>query len=124
MNDTFEHPADGFYLIEPRGEHYNAASDIIQVIDEVALQTIKKNFDIDAAKPNFPGLLIDADHRSHDLNQSTRAMGWLVAVEVRKDGLSGKIRWTAAGKAAVDGGEFRFFSTEYNKSEMQNIHGN
>ena len=37
LNPDFSHPADGWYQIEPKGEHPNQAAGVIQVIDEAAI---------------------------------------------------------------------------------------
>jgi phage I-like protein len=117
LNRDFQHPADGWYMIEPKGEHPNAASGVVQVIDEVAAQSIVTRFNRAAAEPHFAGMLVDHEHFSHEPDQETRAFGWLMAIANRADGIYGQIRWTETGQAAVDGGDYRFFSTEYAKAD-------
>ncbi len=119
LNREFQHPADNWYHIEPKGEFANAPARVVQVLDDAAMQSIANRFSADAAKPNFAGLLIDHEHFKHQADQETRAYGWLMKVENRADGLYGQIRWTATGKAAVDGGDYRFFSTEYSPADLQ-----
>lgn len=53
-----------------------------------------------------PGVLVDADHASVRPEGSTRALGWVKALEVRADGLYGKIHFTPHGLALVRGGEY------------------
>jgi hypothetical protein len=53
------------------------------------------------------------------LTQETRAYGWLMRLQNRADGIYGQIKWTATGQQAVDGGDYRFFSTEYAQSDLQ-----
>jgi phage I-like protein len=63
-------------------------------------------------------MLIDHEHFKHDSNKETRAFGWLTKLENREDGLYGQIRWSTTGKEAVDGGDYRFFSTEYDPKNL------
>jgi hypothetical protein len=119
LNRDFQHPADGWYMIEPKGDHANRAAGIVQVIDDAAAQSIVNRFAEEAAKPNFPGMLIDHEHFKHDQEKETIAYGWLMGLQNRADGIYGQVRWTATGKAAVDGGDYRFFSTEYDAGELR-----
>jgi phage I-like protein len=118
LNRDFQHPADGWYNIEPKGEFPNSKSGVVQIIDDVALESIANRFSTEAANPNFAGLLIDHEHFRHQTDQESRAYGWLMKVQNRADGLYGQIRWTATGKAAVDGGDYRFFSSEYFPNDL------
>jgi hypothetical protein len=130
LNRDFTHPTDGWYQIEVTGEHPNSAAGLTQIIDEASATAIANSFKAEAtAYPaahngtEFPGMLIDRDHLKHQATQPTTAYGWLTNIEARPGGLFGQIRWTATGKAAVDGGDYRFFSTEYNRSETQVVNG-
>jgi hypothetical protein len=104
---------DGWYMIEPLGDHFNAAADAVQVIDPLAAVNIVNRFNSDAESPTFPRMLVDHEHFSRSLSQESRAYGWLMKLENRADGIYGKVRWTPVGLAAVEGREYRFFSTEY-----------
>lgn len=118
----FKHPADGWYQIEARGEHPNRAAGVIQVIDDEAAQSIVNRFNADAQAGTLRHgneLLIDHEHFSAQPDQETRAFGWLEQLQNRDDGIYGRIRWTATGKAAVDGGDYRFFSTEYDPKDLK-----
>src|SRR6185312_16209200 len=109
-------PADGWYQIEPKGEHPNQAAGVIQVIDEEAMRSIVDRFNADAAAGTLRHgneLLIDHEHFSDQLDKESRAYGWLVDLQAREDGIYGRVRWSKTGKEAVDGGDYRFFSTEY-----------
>lgn len=120
LNRDFKHPTDGWYHIEPKGEHPNKASGVVQVIDSEAIASIVNRFNAEAdAAPNFPGMLVDHEHFKHDPEKESLAYGWLTRLEGRTDGVYGQIRWTNTGKAAVDGGDYRFFSTEYAPTEAK-----
>lgn len=122
LNREFQHPNDGWYQIEPKGEHPNRAAKIVQVIDDTAVATIVNRFNADAAAGTLRHgneMLIDHEHFSGDTDKESRAYGWLTKLENRADGIYGQIRWTTTGKAAVDGGDYRFFSTEYDPADMK-----
>jgi phage I-like protein len=119
LNREFQHPTDGWYQIEPKGEHLNKAAGIVQVIDDVALKSIVEKFQEESAPPGFPGLLVDREHFKHDLDKESRAEGWLQELQARPDGLYAKINWTATGQKDVDGADYRFFSTEYDEADCE-----
>jgi hypothetical protein len=112
LNRDFQHPADGWYQIEALGEHPNRAAGVVQVIDGQSAASIVNRFNADAAASQLRHgneLLIDHEHFSDQADQESRAYGWLQELQNRADGIYGRIRWTATGKAAVDGGDYRIF---------------
>ncbi len=116
----FSHPLDAWYEIEHPGEHPNTRAGVVQVIDNQAVNSIVANFNREAdATPNFPGMLIDIEHFKHDDDKETRAFGWLMRLRNRGGILEGQIRWTGTGRQAVDGGDYRFFSTEFLQKDLQ-----
>lgn len=122
LNREFQHPADHWYMIEPRGDHANRAAGLVQVIDAEAGASIVNRFNADAAAGQLSHgteMLIDHEHFKHDQDKETRAYGWLTRLENRDDGIYGQVRWTNTGKAAVDGGDYRFFSTEYDPRDVK-----
>lgn len=122
FNRDFEHPADGWYCIEPKGEHLNKASNVVQVIDNEAARSIVNRFNADATAGRLSHgseMLIDHEHFKHDLDKETTAYGWLSRLQNRDDGIYGQIRWTGTGKQAVDNGDYRFFSTEYDPGDLE-----
>jgi phage I-like protein len=119
LNRDFQHPSDGWYMIEPLGETPNPDHKLVQVIDAAAAGSITNRFNSEADKPGFAGMLVDHEHFKHDIEKETIAYGWLMRLENRADGIYGQVRWTTTGKAAVDGGDYRFFSTEYDSSDLK-----
>ncbi|PWU18917.1 MAG: hypothetical protein C5B50_07825 [Verrucomicrobia bacterium] len=122
LNRDFQHPPDGWYMIEPKGEHPNRRAGITLVIDEQAIRQIVNRFNEDAAAGKLRHaheLLVDHEHFKDEADKETRAYGWLTKLEAREDGIYGQIRWTATGKTAVDGGDYRFFSTEYDPADCE-----
>ncbi|HEX4262754.1 MAG TPA: phage protease [Verrucomicrobiae bacterium] len=122
LNRDFSHPADGWYQIEPKGEHPNRAAGVVQVIDDEAAQSIVTRFNEDATTGRLRHgneMLIDHEHFSDQPDQETRAYGWLLELQDRVDGIYARVRWTKTGREAVDGGDYRFFSTEYGPKDLQ-----
>jgi phage I-like protein len=118
MNEpiTFQPAPDGWFHIAPHGTfpHPNGA---LQVIDPEACEAMRRTFAEEARQPNFPGLLVDFDHSSHDPAQPTTAAGWIGALEPRDDGLYAQIRWSDLGHQALTGGRYRLASPVWNRAD-------
>ena len=118
MNDptSFQPAPDGWFHIAPHGTfpHPNGA---LQVIDAEACEAMLGTFNEEARQPNFPGLLVDFDHFSHDPAQPTTAAGWIGALEHRGDGLYAQIRWSDLGHQALTGGRYRLASPVWNRAD-------
>jgi len=112
----FAVPADGWFLIAPKGE-FPHESGKIQVIDDDAVNSMASAF--------RPGdeLLIDWEHESHDQNKRTAAAGWIQNLAARTEGLFAQIRWSKSGAEAVQGGEYRFISPVWRASDCQSLGG-
>lgn len=124
LNREFQHPADAWYQIEAKGRHPNRAAGVVQVIDDEAAQSIVNRFNADAQAGTLrhgSEMLIDHEHFSDQPDKETRAYGWLTKLENRADGIYGQVRWTKTGKEAVDGGDYRFFSTEYSPADLKEL---
>ena len=107
---------DGWFHIAPHGTfpHPNGA---LQVIDAEACEAMLRTFNEEARQPNFPGLLVDFDHFSHDPAQPTTAAGWISSLEHRGDGLYAQIRWSDLGHEALTGGRYRLASPVWNRGD-------
>lgn len=116
-------PADGWFQIEVSGTH-PVGDGRRQVIDETALQSIVNRFQAEAAKEDFAGLLVDADHLSHDLANDTAALAWLKELDIRNGQLHGRLELTDLGEAAVKGKRYKYFSTEYSATDLQALPDN
>lgn len=116
-SENFQHPADGLYMLQPLGKFNTPDADAVQVIDSESVQAMAASFNAEADKPGFSGMLVDHEHFKHDPAKETVAYGWLMRCDARPDGLYGQIRWTGTGKKAVDGGDYRFFSTEFDPKD-------
>ena len=121
LNREATPPADSWYEIETPGEHLNRAAGVVQLCDAASFDSIVNRFAAQAAKPNFAGVLIDADHFSLNPDKSTEATGWLLELRNRDGHLEGRIDWSDTGAIAVKGKRFKFFSTVYDPATVQKV---
>jgi len=113
---TFQPAPDGWFHIAPHGT-FPHPTGAMQVIDAEACDAMLGTFNEEARQPNFPGLLVDFDHSSHDPAQPTTAAGWIGALEHRDDGLYAQIRWSDLGHQALTGGRYRLASPVWNRAD-------
>lgn len=111
--------------IEVTGEHRAMMDDtpVIEVIDEDAINSMVEEFYKDEADPDFPGILVDNDHLSHDLTQSTESKAWVRRLENRGGTLHGLLEWTDVGAEAIRNKRFKFFSSEYADPYIEDLGG-
>lgn len=118
----FNLPKDGWIMLLPMGKFpgtlrtYAGGEEtregIDQVFDQQAIEAIAASWNARKSEmgANFPGMLVDYDHFSHDEDKPTGAAGWIEAVEIRQDGLWGLPRWSQDGRAKLEGGMYRLVS--------------
>jgi phage I-like protein len=111
---TFQPAPDGWFHIAPLGT-FPHPTGALQVIDAEACDAMARTFAEEARQPNFPGLLVDFDHASHDPAQPTTAAGWISSLEPRADGLYAQVRWSDLGHQALTGGRYRLASPVWNR---------
>jgi len=116
LTTNFEPVADGWFHIAPHGT-FPHPSGAMQVIDAEACEAMLGTFNEEARQANFPGLLVDFDHFSHDPAQPTTAAGWIGGLEHRGDGLYAQIRWSDLGHEALTGGRYRLASPVWNRAD-------
>lgn len=124
LNRAGEVPSDGWYQIEVTGKH-PAGKARKQVIDQVALESILNRFNQEkaAAGEDFAGMLVDNDHLSHDLANSTEALAWAQELAIRNGQLHARLDLTDLGEPAIRNKRFKFFSTEYDPEDLQDLGG-
>lgn len=124
LNRAGEPAADGWYQIEVTGEH-PASGGRTQVIDAAAMESIVNRFREEkaAAGGNWAGMLVDRDHLSHDLDNSTEAFAWLQDLDIRNGQLWGKLDLTDLGEPAIRNKRYKYFSTEYDADDLEDIGG-
>ena len=113
---NFQPAPDGWFHIAPHGT-FPHPTGALQVIDAEACEAMRRTFDEEARQPNFPGLLVDFDHFSHDPARPTAAAGWIGALESRADGLYAQVRWSDLGHEALTGGRYRLASPVWNRAD-------
>ncbi|MFI3243058.1 MAG: phage protease [Akkermansia sp.] len=129
---TFERgnvPPIGWYLIEPPYRNESPKPDCLAEalgcdpsdcpdegasLDDLAI--LAGNFE--QGDPKGRGILITADHSGIGIMPSTRACGWIRALETDSQGLWGCIDWTPYGHDMVNNGEYAYFSTEYDYKDF------
>ena len=127
LNRSGQIPKDGWYQIEvsgthPAGKHADGRNRR-QVIDDKAIESIVNRFNAEkaAAGEDWAGMLVDLDHLSHDLDNSTEAFAWLHEVEIRNRQLWGRLELTDLGEPAVRNKRVKFFSTEYDPADLEDL---
>jgi hypothetical protein len=122
LNRAGDVPSDGWYQIEVTGKH-PAGKKRKQVIDRTALESIVNRFDAEknAAGENFAGMLVDLDHLSHDLDNTTEAYAWLQEVQIRNNELFGRLDLSDLGETAIRNKRVKFFSTEYDPEDLEDL---
>jgi phage I-like protein len=113
---AFTMPADGWFHLVPRGEFYNAEAGLMQVVDDASLAAMANRF--------APSALVDFDHFSYDPEKSSEAAAWIDEVQVRGDGLWGKMRLTDVGEPALKNGRYRFISPVWLRSDVEDLGNN
>jgi len=113
---------DGWIMLVPKGRKAGILrtyegddekrEEITQEFDEAAFSAMVEDWNKRKAEEgqNFPGVLIDFDHFSHDETKPTEAAGWIEDIAIREDGLWGLPRWSALGKEKLEGGIYRLVS--------------
>jgi len=117
-------PAGEWIHVVPFGRYPHPDTGIVQVIDERAARSMVNRFNEEAQEPNFPGLLLDQDHFSADPNKSSEAYGWITELELRDDGIWGRVRWTDVGEAAAGSGRYRLVSPTWMPQDMETLSKN
>jgi len=114
---TFTLPDDGWFHIATPGEWPHKPTGLLQVLDEDAMQSIVASFDDCSKQSNWPGVLIDFDHQSLDVDKPSVAAGWIVSLEKRPTGIWAQIRWSDLGKKSIEGGRYRFISPVWRSTD-------
>lgn len=113
----FTLPEDGWFHIATPGEWPHKPTGLLQVLDEDAMQSIVASFDDCRKQSNWPGVLIDFDHQSLDVDKPSVAAGWIVSLEKRPTGIWAQIRWSDLGKQSIEGGRYRFISPVWRSTD-------
>lgn len=129
---SFQLPPDGWFHLVPKGRFPildpSAQSDapikeriMMQVVDDRAVTLMLNRFAEEAKGENFPGLLIDYDHFSYDLDKPSVAAGWVKELKNRENGIWGRIEWTPKGQQSLTDGEYRFVSPVWDHADTEPV---
>lgn len=110
---------DGWIQVAPYGVHPHP-SGLLQVIDKDAVSSMVNTFNERKTANADYAPLIDRDHKSAN-TQETGAAGWVQNLEQRDDGMWAKPVWTNSGEKDVTGGEFRYTSPVWNRSDCVDL---
>lgn len=98
---------------------------LVQRYDRAALQAIVNSFGEYAKKQEvggrWAGLLLDWDHFSSMADQQSDAAGWIMELQLRDDGIWGRIDWSDKGAAAVVGKQYKFASVTHHLRDCEMI---
>lgn len=120
-------PEDGWYHLAPVGVTVAGEREFEDGTSKPVRQRFTKNrldrmvrrFEEQAQQPNFPGLLVDFEHFSHDLEKSTEAAGWIVGLQNRESGLWAKIDWSDIGVTAIKNKRYKGISPVVDGPEVE-----
>jgi len=103
----FTPDAEGWAQIAAPGAYPHAKGLNVFTREDLAHVAAAFTREVDPAR----GLLVDFEHESIQPEGSTEAAGWVTACTQRPDGtLWARVRWSDAGRAALEGGRYRFCS--------------
>ena len=119
-------PGSGrYHTVPPRGEYPSTIhlrdgkkEPGILVVDDLAFTKILAAFNLAAAQPAFPGLLVDQEHRSELPDGDTIAAAWAKTIEQRDDGLWTGWDLTPLGSDLLASGKFKFRSPVFNLEKV------
>jgi len=102
-------------MLLPAGEIHGRDGRRFIVGDRAAMQAI---VDATKARAGATDPMVDYDHQSvfgavPGVGGQAPAAGWIKALEVRDDGIWGRIAWTAAATAKIQASEYRYISPTF-----------
>ena len=117
----------GWIHIVPKGELANAAANLVQVIDDPALDSILRNLDREKTTlgNRWPGLYAGREHFIYDEDQDSAALAWFKQFEKRPDGIwANADGLTPPGRQAIANGDYKFTSFVADRKDTEKLAGN
>jgi hypothetical protein len=106
-------PTGGWIHIVPKGELPNRAAGIVQVLDDVSLDSILAGLNADKQRlgNRWPGLYAGREHFVYDDGKDSGALAWFKDFEKRSDGIwANQDGLTPIGQQAIANREYKFTS--------------
>ena len=129
MKTEWKMAEDGWFQVSPFGEFRNRVGkrDIVMVMDREGLEAQAAALKARASEEGekFGGLLVNQDHlcvaAETRAESPTTAMGWIMELEVREDGLWARAKWSAEGERLIGGGVYKFVSGEWDMESAEEL---
>jgi hypothetical protein len=117
---------NGWVHIVPRGELPNPEAGIVQVLDEIGLNSIISLFNEEKRRlgDRFPGLYFGVEHHIYDPSQSSEALGWSKELALRDNGVWALLEPTDIGSVAIKNRRFKFTSFVADTKDVVTLGGN
>ncbi len=127
LNRAAQIAPDGWIHIVPKGELENTAAGIVQVLDDVSLDSILNNIESKKAElgNRWPGLYAGREHFIYDSDQDSAALAWFKDFEKREDGIwANAAGLTPTGKEAIANAEYKFTSFVALREDVRQLGAN
>jgi hypothetical protein len=117
---------NGWVHIVPRGELPNGEAGVVQVLDDIALDSIISSFNAEKSRlgDRFPGLYFGVEHHIYDPAQSSEALGWSKELALRDNGVWALLEPTDIGSVAIRNRRFKFTSFVADPKDVTTLGGN
>lgn len=122
FNRALDVSPDGWIHIVPKGELNNASAGMVQVLDDMALDSILSNLESEKARlgNRWPGLYAGREHFVYDDEQDSAALAWFKDFEKRSDGIwANSNGLTPTGRQAIANAEYKFTSFVADRKDTQ-----
>lgn len=117
LNQELRHTDDGWMHLVARGEFPNVdaltGKPVIQVVDDIAIDTMRQRFQAEAAAENFAGMLVDFEHWSYDPDKSSEAAAWVHELREEPDGLWARRELSDLGGSALKNKRYKHVSPTF-----------
>ena len=117
----------GWIHVVPKGELPNAEADIVQVLDDAALDSILAFVAAEKARlgDKWPGIYAGREHFIYSHMHDSAALAWFKEFEKRDDGIwANADGLTPVGQQAIANGEYKFTSFVANQADTEKLGGN
>jgi phage I-like protein len=110
---TLSDPGDGPVWLKVLGVGRNEPRDGRPPLEAGDVQNLERIVERTRARLRETEMMVDYDHQALNTERTggrAPAAGWVKAIEARPDGIWARVQWTAAARAAIRAGEYRYLS--------------